>query len=577
MNQLLTHWKNRAAVTDKLLGMMHTTRKFGWVVGLVFMAISLYPKLTHDLSSDAMFYLYMAQRMLDGAQYYYDFFEYNTPFAIGIYIIPVAIARMLGVFIPTVAIWFVACLLVASIAFVHSIIIRSPEWQRMVNYNALIIALFISLNFLSTYYFNISTTKSIIFLCFILPYFFSIHLLVSQEELAHWQHVSIGILLGLCMCLKPHYALFAMVMEIYAAIKLRRALFGFRLSNILAALVVILYYGVIMPLYFDGYLKIIPLFFQYYEAAYYTVWHKLAEVLLYAAYSFPFVIWYLLLRKQLRSVGQYEIFFAGMLASIMVLTTESLLSLDQLSLYNFFISVPFIYTLLLFSRHSQAFLPSMGLTRKMIATTCVVIACVSIFGLVKLVRAFDPTPRAEEVVTSKMVEFVKQYAPEDYVYTISDSTQHYAPVMLYLSPRHYPIFHLQGMLKQMEYNYEKYEGQPLPPKEKEAEKYFMDSFHKDFIEGSPKLVFVSREDLKHNMEYCLPSLLEILLKRNPEFRSKWQQYKKVGTVLEINEQKILDGSRERAKLIRYDNKEQEIMFTPSNVRVAWLDVYLRED
>lgn len=578
MSKLAALWKNREQFADQLFSLMDKTPKFGWVVGIVLMLLSLYPKLTHDLSSDAMFYLYMAGRMLDGAQYYTDFFEYNTPFAIGIYVIPVALARLIGAFVPTMGVLFTTALILLSVATVHTIIIRCKQWQSIVHYNALIIALFFCLNFLSTFYYNITTTKSIVYLCFVLPYFFSVYALSRSVSLARWQHVTVGVLLGLAVCLKPHYALFPIVMEIYMALKLRRYFYWFRFSNILGAAVAIGFYLIILPLFFSGYIKIIPIFFEYYDAAYVTMWDKLVELIVYAAHLFPLWLWYVALGNQKDTPVQYGAFFAAICASILILTTESLLSSDQQSLFSFFVALPLLYSILVFSRRMHKIDPPLSFVRTCMAVFALIFASVSVFGMVNIVRTFDPTKRAEEHVTRQMVEYVKRYAPDDYVYSITDNTQHYAPAMIYLEPRPYPVLHLQRMLNHVERNRYKYKDELMPAGAKEAARYLMDNLIDD-MRKQPKLVFVNRiNSTGDRYGHCLPPFLDLLLERSPEFREIWVgNYEKVGTITEASEVKIFDERLEREVRITFDGENRNAKFPPIKPLVAWLDVYVRKD
>src|SRR5579872_1314068 len=140
-------WQHREKWAAGWLNLMDTSPAFGWVVGLLLMAVSLVPKFSHDVHADSAVYLYLAGRLLDGAKYYRDFFEYNTPFAVGIYAIPVALARLSHASVPIAGKIFVTALTLGSIVLAHFIIRCSHEWGKVSRYNALIITLFFVLSF----------------------------------------------------------------------------------------------------------------------------------------------------------------------------------------------------------------------------------------------------------------------------------------------------------------------------------------------------------------------------------------------------------------------------------------------
>jgi len=574
-------WARRGEWTGRFLDLMDTTPRFGWAVGLALMAISLIPKFSHDLNADSTVYLYLAGRMLDGAHYYDDFFEFNTPFAIGLYAIPVAIARLCHIFVPIAGKIFISCLTLGSIVLTHCIIRRSREWAPVTRYNAIIITLFFALNFPSSFYYNELTTKTPIFLCFILPYFFSVQLKAERIALARWLQIVTGLLLGLTLCLKPHYVLFAIIMEGYLAVKSRDYFLWLRWPNLLAGLVATVYYIFILPVFFPGYLRIIPFFFEYYDAAYYGWQDRVVEIFTYLFYGLPFLLWYLPLRKFLDRVASYGIFFAGIGASILILTTETLLSHDQRSILNFFICLPYLYSFLIFLRQLDTFGAAMSTRQRCVATLTIMLGALTIFGLVNVISAFDPRPRDREQVTAQMLDYIHRYAADDPLFTLSDNTEHFAPEMLYLSKRPYPVFHLQRMFFNLENRHYDYRGEALPESTQKAEAYIAQSLMRFFTRTPPKLVFVRSYSWysEHQIKgYCLPGLLEILLRRYPEFKSLWNaHYQRIGTILSTPEQKILEDRPLRKVELKFGDKPYQATFPPRVPIATWLDVYVRKD
>jgi hypothetical protein len=568
---------------DRYLDLMDTTPKFGWVVGLLLMAVSFIPKFSHELCPDSEVYLYLASRMFDGARYYYDFFEFNTPFAIGIYTIPVALAHIFGVFMPTMAKIFNGLLILGSIGVTHVIIRRSKQWSVALKYNAIIIALFFSLNFLSTITYNELTTKTIVFLCFILPYFFSIQLLLENAAISRRLQITIGLFLGLAVCLKPHYAVFPAIMEIYLVLKQRKFSVMFRWSNMLAGMVIMIYYVAVIPLFFPGYIKEIPLFIDFYDGAQADIWDKLSEIIIYLLYLSPFLLWRMALRNQLDRMVSFGIFFPGIAASIAILFLETYLTPDQRSILNFFICLPFLYSVLVFLRQHDAPGPSMSMLSKGFATLAAMLGAVTIGGVVNIVSAYDPSPQGGELNNMEMLSYVNKYAPHEPVYTISRGGDHLMYLNLHLSKRPYPIFSYQRPLYYTESRRYAYRGQDVPEHLQNAENYFMQSFLRFFTETPPGVVFVDKYNRKETGNYCAPLLLDLLLNKSPEFKTIWEKhYKKIGSIISADEILWLEDKPSMSyQTLDFGNRKVIAAFPPKDPAHGQvgpdIDVYLRKD
>ena len=563
---------------DRLLLGMDTSRAFGWVVGLSIMGLSLIPKLSHGLPGDSSVYVYLAGRMLDGEQYFTDFFEYNTPFAIGFYALPLAVGRLLGMADVLAAKLGVFLLIIASIALVHGVISRSKEWSVATRYNALIIALFVTLNFRNDFYSNELTTKSVTFLCFILPYIFSLQLRIEKLRLPLAMEIVVGVLQGIAVWFKPQYVLFPLVMELYMVWRMRSFASLFRISNWVAAAVVIAGYGVILPLCFPGYFKVFPYFFIYYSADVRGWISWLDNVTTTLLYCLPFLLWYIAMRKVLSQLLSMEIFLVAVLAGAVVLNAELLLSFDQKSLFAFFVGLVLLYSLLVFARAPHTLKQALGFARKCTAVVAVLIAGIGIFRVTEIVPAFIPHTPSKEKVVQQMVEYAERYAPGEPVATLSDNTEHFVLAMLALDQQPYPVFHSLRMLADLSDHKTVFEMSDTAADWQKGYDYLYGSVLQYFKQTPPRLVFASNKTTSRELTHCMPLPLDILLATSPDFARIWRKhYRKIGAIIAVRDVEWLEESVAQNAHITFGGKPQAVTLPPAEPIGTWLDVYIRRE
>lgn len=566
------------AYVTKWLNLMDTTPRFGWYVGVAIFLISLYPKFFHYISADSAEYLYLAGRILDGDHYYHDFFEYNTPFALIIYCIPVLAARLLEISIPVAGKIFSCLLIFSSIVASDAIIRRSREWSNAQRYNALLIALFYSASFISVT--NELTTKTIAYVSFVLPYFFSLFLLIEKTTLPLASRIIISCLLGYSVGLKPTYVLFPLVTEAYLAYKRRSFKSLFRWENLLAAGVTLLCYVVILPIFFPDYLTLVTYFSEFYDGAFFGATDRLEVLITILIYCLPALLWFGLLSSYLKRFATYELFWIALFAEVLISNMETVLSVDQRSLLEFFITIPFLYSILLVSRNLHIISESISFKRKLSVTIVLMMGTVSILRVIDILDYMEPKDFPHTQVTKQMVEYVQTYAPHEPVYSISDNTQHWPALTFYIAKRPYQVFPQHRMFFNIEWQkyHARYDGEKISESTQRADAYFMHTIKDFFIKHRPKLVFVNTTNVGHNV-YCLPDLLELLKANDPEFNTIWgNHYKKIGTIKGLYYGALFED-RESPRRVELDigGKSHIVEFPPMQMVAAWLDVYLRKE
>lgn len=240
-------------------------------------SVGIYLAFTIPLNTDSAWLLWVAQRMLDGAIYGKDIVELNPPLSAYIHFPPVLIAQALGVSVYPVFIAYTLAVIGMSVLLC----------QRVLRYSGLDDA--------DKRLILLSLTGALLFVChadihlprlslkfgerehfiiaFLLPYILLCWLRVEQQIAPIWLRVMGGALMGLAVCLKPHYALVPLLLEGYCCYKQRR--WGAWLNPAtLTSGVVAMLYGIVLWRYTPEYWPILHLTMDAYGSFGYGVLAK---------------------------------------------------------------------------------------------------------------------------------------------------------------------------------------------------------------------------------------------------------------------------------------------------------------
>lgn len=221
--------------------------------------ISILVRSTRDIGQDSALYLEVAQKILNGGKYYYDFFENNLPLSFIFTLIPLGLAKVFAVNPIICTEVFVNLIGIAAIYSAAKILKRTEISKDHVVYNLVILSF--SAGFflrIFTLQFNEFATKSTYFLAFSYPYI--CYQFFKSAELKKSDQIVIGLLAGLLICLKPHYGILVLALEIRRFwLEKATAKIVFELRNLLI-LAIILFYTALIFLFFPEYIKAIPSF-----------------------------------------------------------------------------------------------------------------------------------------------------------------------------------------------------------------------------------------------------------------------------------------------------------------------------
>jgi len=226
---------------------------FLFVTSAVIFLLSIYLRSTIDIGADTAVYLDLGKKVAEGKKYYYDFFESNFPISFYFYALQYEIAKFTNISPIILSEIFINLLGLLSIFFSAKILHRTTIHENRAHYNLIIIAFFAGF-FLRPYALQIGEfgTKTSLLLLLLFPY-----IAFSFEKKNSWSKKDLtarGILMGLMPCIKPHYIIFALFIELERFLHKKNPRFFLELDKLVMALVGALVLALMMkftPQYFE--------------------------------------------------------------------------------------------------------------------------------------------------------------------------------------------------------------------------------------------------------------------------------------------------------------------------------------
>ncbi len=233
-----------------------------WSISLVFL-LSVYLRSMLDIGSSSSVYLDLAEKIFRGGKYYYDFFEGNSPLSFWLHIIPYSAAKFFKISPIISAEIFINFLGILSLVFSAKILEKSTLTR--VHKNLIItsfsVGFFLRIHALGV---NEFLTKTSFLLCFAYPYIafsFSRKTALSKKEM-----FCRGLLGGLMPCLKPHYILLPLVIEISRFWQKKSLRFFSELDKLVMSLIGVLYVLLMLKLTPEFFEFMVPMWSKYYPS-----------------------------------------------------------------------------------------------------------------------------------------------------------------------------------------------------------------------------------------------------------------------------------------------------------------------
>ncbi len=504
----ISYWNNTIV---PLFHWLSKTHGWCWFLGAGIVVISLYFRLTLYIGADPAFYLITAEKLWHGERYYYDFFESNFPLNFYIFIIPVWLSAVLGVSKIIGLAIFATVLAVVSIIFSSWLLKKTTVYANAALYNLLIISFFWGHFFpLCTFPTNEIGTKTLLFLSFILPYFCGFFCKMEERPLSLPVNILLGVLAGLAVALKPHYAVFLVMMELYYLLKKRNIFLAFRAENyaILATTIIHLLW---LVLYVPEYVfKIVPML----TVAYRGIPESFIKNFFLKAIfpQLPIIVIIGLFLKRAKRSYRDELLGLAVAATIIIRGLEGLVSWDQTSIPAFFTGMMLVKILLDIVRRNVSFSFIETAVVSPMVLLVVIIVTLNLFPYQRhLLPLKNMLSLTEELTTSQ--DAIMVIAIEMYAY----------PVLMY-KDRKYPYKLVSlSFLEGTENSLLRY-AKGSPEKFALAEKtkaYFIDTVI-DGLKAKPKLLFMNNRGFNLH-DRCTISYKEYFM-QFPAFRQEFAHY-----------------------------------------------------
>ena len=224
-----------------------------WPLAAALAVAGAVPQFLSRLTPDAAWYLYVARRVLDGARLYVDVHEINPPLIVALSAPAAAIGAWTGLADIQLFRAFALLLVACSLAAAGTLLRRLPGPAARGAVGAIVLLWLFALLPLTRDDFG---QREHLLLALALPYLAAASLRGAGERPPRGLALLAGVMAGLGMALKPHFALLWLGVEAYLWARARRGPPWRRVESALAAAVPALY-GVLVVLLTPAYLDLV--------------------------------------------------------------------------------------------------------------------------------------------------------------------------------------------------------------------------------------------------------------------------------------------------------------------------------
>ncbi len=318
-NFLLLKSRSFLSKVDEFLGSKNFCL---WSVSIIFL-LSIFLRSRVDIGYDSGFYIEIAAKIAQGGRYYYDFFESNFPLSFFIHLIPYYISQFIGFSQIIIADYFINFLGIVSIVS-SSYILKKSDLSK--THQNLIISSFALGFFLrvETLAYNEFLTKTSFYLALAFPYI--AYSFARKIPLNNKDKIWRGILAGLIPCLKPHYIILPIIIEVSRFWQNKSTKFFLELDKLIMLLVGCAYLVFMIKFTPEFFEYMVPMWSSVYQAyesdnfIYYLSYNIFAKIIILGIF--------LAFLKQKFSSQDKILFLVG-LASGIILLLEGLISEDR--------------------------------------------------------------------------------------------------------------------------------------------------------------------------------------------------------------------------------------------------------
>ena len=290
--------------------------------------LSIFLRSIIDIGADTGVYIDLGKKVAQGKKYYYDFFESNFPFSFYLYAGEYQLSRLLNISPIIVSEIVINLLALASIFYSAQILKKTTIYDNKAHYNLIIIAYFLGF-FLRPHALQIGEfgTKTSLLLITLFPYIsysFERKIALTKKNL-----ISRGILMGIMPCIKPHYLILVIFIELHRFLQKKKFSFFCELDKLVMYLLGVLYLFLMIKLTPEFLEFIVPMYqknysaYDNYEIFIKNIWVHLAARVL--PFSFIFLIF-----SRLKITENNKVLFLLYIAASTMVIVENICTVDQI-------------------------------------------------------------------------------------------------------------------------------------------------------------------------------------------------------------------------------------------------------
>lgn len=180
----------------------------------IIFLLSIFFRSTINIGADTGIYLHLAKKIAHGEKYYYDFFESNFPISFYFYALEYQLSQLFHINQIILSEIVINLLALLSIFWSAKILKKTTIHDNKAHYNLIIIGYFLGFflrpNALQVGEFGTKTSLLLLLLYPYISYSFERKIALRRKDLTYR-----GALMGLIPCIKPHYLIFIISIELY--------------------------------------------------------------------------------------------------------------------------------------------------------------------------------------------------------------------------------------------------------------------------------------------------------------------------------------------------------------------------
>ena len=213
-----------------------------WLLYIIFLLVSVVYVYHNELNCDVGWFLYSADRLLNGAILYQDIIEINTPLIYYFYVIPVWIAKALNIS-PILSLYIYLFAITIYAIYLSWVLLNNLSYLSSNTIHAILVVFAFLIWVYPT---GNHGQREHMVIVMGMPYFLAVANRAFNRPMSNSITVQVGIYSGIGFMLKPHFLLIFLLLEGYLAVislKKNHKIKLIKPEFIIISLIAAVYYG----------------------------------------------------------------------------------------------------------------------------------------------------------------------------------------------------------------------------------------------------------------------------------------------------------------------------------------------